>query len=70
MMREDKVEERNKLNWLKVAWKRKDITRTKETMPKGTKEKIENDGEMKFGISKIRRDEVWEKCQGKKCNKI
>lgn len=30
----------------------------------------ENDEEMKFGANKIRRDEVWEKCQGKKYSKI
>lgn len=30
----------------------------------------ENDEEMKFGTNKIRRDEVWEKCQGKKYSKI
>lgn len=30
----------------------------------------ENDEEMKFGTNKIRRDEVWEKYQGKKCSKI
>lgn len=67
----DKVEERNKLYEPKVAWKgKKKHKENEEGDVKRKRNERENDEEMKFGANKIRRDDVWEKYQGKKYSKI
>lgn len=66
----DKVEERNELYEPKVAWKGKKHKENEEDDVKRKRDERENGEEMKFGTNKIRRDEVWEKCQGKKYSKI
>lgn len=55
---------------LKLHGKEKDTKRNEEGDVKKKRNEKENDEEMKFGTNKIRRDEVWEKCQGKKYSKI
>lgn len=55
---------------LKLHGKEKNTKRTKKANVKRKRNERENDEEMKFGTNKIRRDEVWEKYQGKKYSKI
>lgn len=55
---------------LKLHGKEKKHKENVEGDVKRKRNERENDEEMKFGTNKIRRDEVWEKCQGKKYSKI
>lgn len=56
---------------LKLHWKgKKKHKENEEGDVKRKRSERENNEEMKFGTNKIRRDEVWEKYQGKKCSKI
>lgn len=55
---------------LKLHGKEKTQRERRRNDVKRKRNEGENDEEMKFGTNKIRRDEVWEKYQGKKCSKI
>lgn len=55
---------------LKLHGKKKKHKENEEGDVKRKRNERENDEEMKFGANKIRRDDVWEKYQGKKYSKI